>query len=349
MITLPRSQPDVFFAETLAGFADRLLSCGNKKASIDQDRYHVAQFVRFANRYPWECTRRDVDKFGAYLATEFKSSTVRGYQQSLRRYLDYCADPAYDWSARARMLFGEPFVQLCVPENTRKHTWIYDADPQRRPLVDEELRALFTSIEAQMLDAPRGGHKGALTAARDYAMIATALGFGLRAREVARLETFDLSSQVDRELKVAYGSYGVVTVRWGKAKRGGEPRRRPVLAVPLFEFAVETLRWYCERIRPRLSGAHPTALFVTERGTMMSESYASNRFGAWRARAKLDEHLCLHCLRHTYVSRMIEDGYPPEFVSDQVGHEDLDVIRLYLHLSDEYKRYTLRTAFETAG
>ena len=50
-----------------------------------------------------------------------------------------------------------------------------------------------------------------------------------------------------------FGDYGVVQVRWGKASRGGAPRRRSVLTV--YDWAVEVLEEYLVEVRPRFGAA----------------------------------------------------------------------------------------------
>ena len=48
--------------------------------------------------------------------------------------------------------------------------------------------------------------------------------------------------------------------------------------------------------------------------------YVGDRFAAWRRAAGLPEELSVRCLRHSYVSHLIEDGVDPLFVQQQVGH-----------------------------
>jgi integrase/recombinase XerC len=61
-------------------------------------------------------------------------------------------------------------------------------------------------------------------------------------------------------------------------------------------------------------------MFPTERDEMTSERAVNQRFQHWRELAGLPDHLSPHCLRHTYVTRLIESGYDGQFVTDQVGH-----------------------------
>ncbi len=66
-------------------------------------------------------------------------------------------------------------------------------------------------------------------------------------------------------------------------------------------------------------GGHP-ALWLTERGERISARQIDDRFACWRTAAGLPAELSVHCLRHSYVSHLIEDGVDPLFVQHQVGH-----------------------------
>ena len=45
----------------------------------------------------------------------------------------------------------------------------------------------------------------------------------------------------------------------------------------------------------------------------------------------------MHCLRHSYVTHLLEFGYPPLFVQQQVGHAQQATTALYTSVSDEFR------------
>jgi integrase len=50
-------------------------------------------------------------------------------------------------------------------------------------------------------------------------------------------------------------------------------------------------------------------------------------------KAKLDESLTFHALRHTFASRLIEGGYPITLIQNQLGHKTPDItLKVYSHL-----------------
>jgi site-specific recombinase XerD len=180
-----------------------------------------------------------------------------------------------------------------------------------------------------------------LAALRDALMIKTVYAFGLRRNELCRLDVTDLRPNPHMR---GWGAYGSVHVRFGKATKGSLPRRRTVLAVPEFDWIVEGLRQWVERARPLFDAEGHPALWLTERLTRVSARHVDEFFGAARAALGLEEHLSLHCLRHSYVTHLIEFGYPERFVTDQVGHQWGATTAIYTSVSNDFKNKTLQAA-----
>src|SRR5260370_16296626 len=86
-------------------------------------------------------------------------------------------------------------------------------------------------------------------------------GGGVRGTETSKL---DLTDWGRNSAAPEFGRYGMLNVRYGKAKRGQPPRRRNVASV--MGWAVEAVGDYVENVRPRFGWAGHPALWVTERG-----------------------------------------------------------------------------------
>ncbi len=78
----------------------------------------------------------------------------------------------------------------------------------------------------------------------------------------------------------------------------------------------------------------------------MSEDRLNAAFAASAAAAGLPAGLSPHCLRHSYVSHLIEDGYDPLFVQQQVGHRHSSTTALYTSVSSDYRTRVLRAALD---
>ena len=199
--------------------------------------------------------------------------------------------------------------------------------------------AFFDYADEEVERIRQHGRKGALAAFRDAALFKVVYGWGLRRREAIMLDLADLhpNPTADR-----FGRYGALHVRWGKAKRGGAPRRRTVLAV--FDWAVEALQQYVEEVRPAFGFTEHSALWVTERGSRLSARAVDERFATYRQALQFPPMLDLHSLRHSYVTHLVEAGFPERFVTDQVGHSWGSTTAIYCSVSDDYKNRILAKA-----
>ena len=182
------------------------------------------------------------------------------------------------------------------------------------------------------------GRKGALAAQRDAALLKTVYAFGLRRREAWGLDLADLrlNPQVPQ-----FAGYAAVFVRWGKSSNGSPPKRRTVLMVPEMDWAVPVLQQWVEEVRPLFSPGNLAALWVTERCGRLSRRAINEAFAEARDAAGLDPALDLHCLRHSYITHLIEFGYPERFAQDQAGHSYASTTAIYTGVSDEFRNRLL--------
>ncbi|MGH2835868.1 MAG: tyrosine-type recombinase/integrase, partial [Solirubrobacteraceae bacterium] len=142
------------------------------------------------------------------------------------------------------------------------------------------------------------------------------------------------------------GNYGMLSVRHGKAKRGGPPRRRNVASV--MGWAVEAVADYVENIRPRFGCEDHPAMWVTERGGRIKPPEINARFVAYRDALGLPAALVPHSTRHAYVSHLTENGLDRRFIQVQVGHESDSSTAIYTHVSDDFMNSALRKALGPA-
>jgi site-specific recombinase XerD len=56
--------------------------------------------------------------------------------------------------------------------------------------------------------------------------------------------------------------------------------------------------------------------------------------------------LSLHGLRHSYVTHLLEFGYPELFVQKQVGHAYASTTSIYSHVSDEFRTTLIQRSLD---
>src|SRR6266571_3532249 len=291
--------------------------------------------------------RAHVDEWIQSLTGErhLAASTIRNYQTELRLFSEYICDGRYGWALACEREFGPGVhpVPVCHEWNTIAHLNDYEGDPEARPFTREELQRFLDYADEQVDRAVRARRKGALAAYRDATLFKVMYGWGLRRTETSRLDLVDWGRN---PAAPEFGRYGMLNVRYGKAKRGQPPRRRNVASV--MAWAVEAVADYVENIRPRFGCAGHPALWVTERGGRVKPAEINARFEAYRDALGLPAALVVHSLRHSYVTHLTEDGADRRFIQAQVGHENDSSTAVYTHVSDDFMNTALRRALAPA-
>jgi integrase/recombinase XerD len=166
-------------------------------------------------------------------------------------------------------------------------------------------------------------------------------GEGLRFNELRHLQTVDFARNPHAR---EFGRYGVVHVRYGKAKRGSPHKRRSVLTV--FDWTPEVITdWLAHGQRCMDDGID---LFPSERGALVAEDTLLRRFRRYCNDLGLSAGLDLHSLRRSYATHLIEDGWDPMFVQHQMGHEHASTTALYTCVSSDFRIRTLRRVLDAA-
>jgi site-specific recombinase XerD len=256
----------------------------------------------------------------------------------------FVCDPHYGWAAECLDQMGVVPAQICHELNSSVHVSDYEGRPERRPLTRLELQALFDVADAAVDEAATSPRKGWLAAFRDATLLKVIYGWGLRRREAAMLDVSDFGpNPVADEL----GGFGMCQVRFGKAMRGSPPRRRAVATV--WPWSADVVAQYVAEVRP-LHGdpARGPELWLTERGGRISTRSIDDRFAKWRAAAGLPVELKVHCLRHSYVSHLIEDGADPLFVQHQAGHSWASTTAGYTQVGSDHTNRMLRACLDRA-
>jgi integrase/recombinase XerC len=172
-------------------------------------------------------------------------------------------------------------------------------------------RSLPTTLDAdqmaQLLEAA-GGEPLDL---RDHALMELLYSSGLRLSELVGLNVGDLDLG-DRTVRVT-----------GK---GSKTR-----IVPVGRYALDALgRWLRARMEVAPAGAR--ALFVSKRGTRLSQRAVQARVAHWASRHGLGRKVHPHVFRHSFATHLLESSGDLRAVQELLGHADISTTQVYTHL-----------------
>jgi len=334
------------FEAMLAGWVRQQRTRFLREDTVEPRVRLVRRMAEYSGLYPWQWTPAEAEAFMCSLRSGTRPivvSTARNYEGAVRMFLDFVVDARYGWLEVCRQRFGVTPQQVFHEWNTVAHVTEYEGQPGRRPFTYDEAQALFDAADARVERARRLRRKGVLAAIRDAALLKTVYAYGLRRSEAWGL---DLPDTRHNPKMPRFGRFGALLVRYGKASRGSPPKRRTVLLVPEMDWVVPVLAQWVDEVRPLLSpGGHP-ALWVTERRGRLERRAINDAFVIARDAAGLDKNLDLHCLRHSYVTHLVEFDYPERFVSEQVGHAYAATTAIYTGVSNDYRNRLLARALQ---
>jgi integrase/recombinase XerD len=323
--------------EMLEGWRNQQLCRNLAFDTVDKRIALVRRFIDHCNEFPWAWTSAMVEEFFADLRgiKGRAQSTARGYQNGLRMFCSYIADPDYGWDRLCEQRFGTHPAQVFFEWNTAAHVQENEQDPRKRPFTKKELQDFFDHADEQVTLIASARKKGWLPAYRDAVMFKIAYSYALRFNELRHLQTVDFSRNPRAR---EFGQYGGVLIRYGKSKKGSPPKRRTVLTV--FDWTPEVITDWLTHGQPYLDDG--IDLFPSERGTLIAETTLLRRFRRYCDELDLPDGLDLHSFRRSHITHLIEDGWDAKFVQDQAGHEFSSTTSLYTGVSSDYRTRTLR-------
>ena len=338
---------DAMLEAMLAGWRAQQTARGLRERTIAPRERLMRRFLEFTGEYPWQWGPAQVDEWTQSLTGErhLAPSTIRGYQTDLRLFTEYLCDGRYGWAVACEEEFGPGVhpVPVCHEWNTIAHLNDYEGSPEARPFTREELQRFLDYADDQVDRAVAAKRKGALAAYRDATLFKVIYAWGLRRTETSKL---DLADWGRNPAAPEFGRFGMLHVRYGKAVRGQQPRRRNVPSV--MGWAVDAAADYVENIRPKFGCPDNPALWVTERGGRVKPAEINARFVACRDALGLPKALTPHSLRHSWVTHLTEDGVDRRFIQEAVGHRCDTSTAIYTHVSGDFMNTALRKALAPA-
>jgi integrase/recombinase XerD len=234
---------------------------------------------------------------------------------------------------RARYALGS-FFRYLRRQGMVSHDPVGDTfalpEPQRMP------RYLTVPEQERILAA--FASRTSLAGRRDYAMLACALLTGVRVSELATVRVTD----VDLEA----GTLRVL----GKGNK-----ERECTVVPRLR---EILRDYLARTWPAIvGGRHGSPYLFTRVGNHQAGRKRGEplltRSIYWRLEQEVSplvgRPVHPHMLRHSFASRLRQNGAPLELIQEALGHQDISTTLIYAHISTTKQRADIAKYLEGLG
>jgi site-specific recombinase XerD len=173
---------------------------------------------------------------------------------------------------------------------------------------DEQERLMFES----MLDETLSG-------VRNCAMIAVFLDTGIRTEELTNLPLSIAEDYMNGRIRII-----------GKGNK-----ERLIKFTPRYQTCLTN--WVEQRSKMRRKNGIDEFLFVSERGSKMSQSVVYANINKLLTSAKIEEkqQMGAHLLRHTSASIMLSEGKSLIEVQENMGHASIVTTEKYLHLLAE--------------
>jgi integrase/recombinase XerD len=271
------------------------------------------ELERGLSRNTLEAYRSDLQQFGVYLARH-DLDALQINTAELAAFISELARGDADRPAVAPATLQRKIACLRSFYRHLRREQLIDHDPTldlRAPRARARLPKVLSRDEvAKLLDQPRGTSPGAL---RDRALLETMYACGLRASEAIELRLSELD--LDEGILRAVG-------------KGSKER-----IVPIGAKAIDSLRVYLERGRPRLVGPREEShVFVNQRGTGLTRQGLYKIVQGHARSAGLGDRMSPHTLRHTFATHLLAGGCDLRSLQEMLGHADIATTQIYTHL-----------------
>ena len=294
----------------------------------------------------------DLDRFYSYLLSERRYSvhTVSAYRRDLKHFIDCCgldetrvvnwdAIKQHDirqcvarlhrqglsgkslqrWLSTIRSLFNylcrfhraahNPAVGVPAPKAAKRLPKTLNVDEINQLLT---ARAISPNTKADLQD--KSETKAGLTE-RDIAIMELIYACGLRLSELTGLNLQDVDWQQQTVRVTGKGQKQRQVPFGGKAKTA-------------------LTSWLVQRLS--LADETELALFVSQRGSRLSNSSVQKRLKKLALTQGLQVNIYPHMLRHSFASHILESSRDLRAVQELLGHANLSTTQIYTHLDFQH-------------
>jgi integrase/recombinase XerC len=150
---------------------------------------------------------------------------------------------------------------------------------------------------------------------RDQAMFELFYSSGLRLSELTGLDLLDLQLEE-----------GMVRVL-GKGNKQRD--------IPVGKTAIKAINTWLD-CRQTMAKEEELAIFVSKRGTRISQRMVEYRLKKWTLEKGVSIHMHPHMLRHAFASHLLESSGNLRAVQELLGHADISTTQIYTHVDFQH-------------
>jgi integrase/recombinase XerC len=276
-----------------------------------------------------------IDRFIKHLEFERRLSplTCKNYRRDLHALESWCGEAAVNawndldsehfrsWSAacfrrglssksiQRRLSAARTFYRYLLREKHVRNNPVLSVSA---PKAGKRLPGnLDVDRMARLLDIPGTGP----LVDRDRAILELLYSSGLRLAELTGLNLGDVDLN-DATVRVT-----------GKGNRDR--------IVPVGSHARKAIRQW-SRTRVQLANGDEKALFVSTRGSRLSQRAVQARVKHWGKRQGIDTRVYPHLFRHSFATHLLESSHDLRGVQELLGHANISTTQVYTHLDFQH-------------
>lgn len=153
---------------------------------------------------------------------------------------------------------------------------------------------------------------------RDNAILELLYASGMRVSELVNLKVTDVNLDV------------------GFIRCIGKGQKERV--VPIGKRAIESLRRYLDKSRPKLAKKETNILFLSRLNKKISRQSIWKIIKKYAKKARIKKTIKPHTLRHSFATHLLEGGADLRSVQEMLGHSDISTTQVYTHINKEHLR-----------
>ena len=222
----------------------------------------------------------------------------------------------YRWLGREGRIRANPVEGVRAPKA---------AKPLPKALPVDQAVALAAFEAPPRPNVKAGGREAAVEAAlrlRDHAIVELLYGSGLRVAELVGLD-----------VQASDAAAGWVDTADATAHVLGKGRKRR--SVPVGAPSLQALQAW-RQARDTIAAVGEPALFVSQRGTRLSDGQLRQRLKALALKAGLPTSVHPHMLRHSFASHVLQSSGDLRAVQQLLGHADIRTTQVYTRLDFQH-------------